>query len=580
VKRPRLLFLRQDRHDLPAFVLRHLDEHVRALRAHFDVALIDGPCDLDRECDRHEPDLVLIESGVYARRDRRIDNTHRHLEIPRIGFVNADAYCQTRSVFFSDMDRWGVETFFTISMSMRDRMPEIADRLYVWPNFADTELYRTYPGGRTTDLLLTGSTRSNYPWRSAVSAVLRERFGVEQQRHDGWFDARAAAGMPHGEQYARSLSAARIVPTCGTIAHELVRKHLEIPASGALLLTERTAAVESAGFVDMVSCVMADETDVVDKVTHLLEHPEVLDRIAAAGQALVRRRHDLTMRDQMRQWYELSRTARPGDRIVQPDPFGLMQLRPAREGGPQPSVDAVLAPAAAQPARDVAVLARGEGELRSGRADVAQRSFEEVLTWHHMPEATRGLARACLAQGDAHGAAVAAWEPIEQCIRRHRAYDPDPVDWAMHVRVLLCSGDVRGAVRAARCFPDIDHVELRRVRAAAGAIASRSVPRGPARHPVSVHSVPGQMWSQWLEALMADLVACGQVVLAARVGSWIGGSAEQLREPPNRVAASRSSARPSRRARELPRALRRSPGRWIRRHLTALERIALRRRDR
>ncbi|WP_449386427.1 glycosyltransferase family protein [Cellulomonas soli] len=557
--RPRLLFLRQDRTDLPAFILQHLDEHLRALQAHFDVTLVDGACDYDRVCDEHQPDLTLIESGVYARRERRIDNTHTHPDVPRLGLINADAYCQTRSVFLSDMERWGVETYFTISMVMRERMPEVADRLFVWPNFADRTLFRTYEQERSTPLLLTGSQQSNYPWRVRVTALLRERFGVEEQPHAGWFDARTAAAMVSGEAYARSLSAAQIVPTCGTIAHELVRKHLEIPAAGALLLTERTAAVEQAGFVDGVSCVLADEHDVVDKVAHLLEHPDELARIAAAGQALVHERHDLTSRDQLRQWYELTRRAQPGQRVEQPDPFGPMVLTAA--GGTGGSAAAPSVPAA----RDLVLLARGQVELAQGRAVDAQATFGEVLALHHMPEGTRGIASALLRQGRADEAAGWAWESVEQSVRRHLAYDPDPVDWATWVRVLLCQGSVRRAAHAAGRFADVDHRELRRMRAVVAGLGGRHAVRGPARARSSVHAVPDLTWDAWLGELAGDLQACGQHALAARVLALATEG-----EPAPRPVAAPAAVPARRRARELPRELRRSPVRFARRRLAAL----------
>lgn len=294
--RPRLLFLRPNREDLPAFVRRHLDDHVRALQQSFDVSLVTGDADLDELVEVTRPDLMLFESGVYARPGRRITGARRHRDIPRLGLLDADAYCLTRSVFLADMDEWGVDTFFTIGAATPGHTPDIADRLFVWPNFADRTLFHSYPGGRPTTVLLAGSRRAHYPWRVKVDRVLAERFPVRTLEHAGWFDEAAAAAMPTGEAWARTLAGALVVPTCGTVADDLVRKHFEIPASGAVLLTERTPAVEAAGFVDMESAVFADESDAADKVEHLLAHPDLLRRIAAAGQRLAHERHDLTDR--------------------------------------------------------------------------------------------------------------------------------------------------------------------------------------------------------------------------------------------------------------------------------------------
>ena len=508
-RRPRLAFFRPDRRDLPAFIRQHLDEHVRCLAGFFDVVLVEEDCSYDEVLERVQPDVALFESGVYTRPDRRITDTHRHPEVPKAGLINADAYCLTRSVFLSDMDEWGVDTFFTISMSLRDRVPQLADRLFVWPNFADAQRYHTYPGGKRRTILFAGSQASNYPWRSRVSRLLRERFPVDALAHGGWFDADRASGMLTGDSYAQELSSSLIVPTCGTIAHDLVRKHLEIPASGALLLTERTAAVEAAGFVDMETCVFADEGDVVDKVEHLLAHPEEIERISAAGQQLAHSRHDIGGRNQILRWYELTRSAAPGEVVVQPDPFGELELRPRRAADARP-VESLALP------RDRAVIVASDEASAAGDLDRAASGYLAALNYHYEAEAALGLARTSLRAGDAHAATDWVWDSITRCVRWHGAAEPDPVEWSVYAVSLLCAGDLRAAAAAARQYDRISHDELARVRRLVSRLTGTRPSPPPERRRLSIHQDRQLRWDAWVEEAVQMLAACGQHELAAR----------------------------------------------------------------
>jgi hypothetical protein len=511
--KPRLLFVRPDRLDLPPFIRQHLDEHVTCLGQFFDVVLAEGDGDLAEYCDRYEPDGIFVESGAYARRTRRWTGLGAHPQIPRLGFVDADAYDVTRSVFLSDMDDWGIDAFVTISMTMAAHTPDIADRLYVWPNFADSSLYHTYPGEKTVPVLLTGSVRSNYPWRAAVSRALADAFEVRSLPHGGWFDPRQSAGMVSGEPYARQLSQSLIVPTCGTIAHEFVRKHAEIPASGACLVTERTRSLELAGFVDMENCVFADEDDVVDKVWYLLDNPDELARITANGQRLAHLRHDIRNRNQVRQWFDLTRGLGPGERIEQPDPFGdlVVRGRPAR---PTP-VTPVLGGS-----RDVVLLARAHDELAGGRPGIAKDTYRSVLALHYLPEAALGLARACLAQGQARRAEEWLWTAIRPTVVGHGATSPDPVEWAYLLRAVLCQGNLSRAFDLAGVYPALRHPELRRTWGVLSAIAGRPIgapdAEGTPRRG-SVHDVRAEDERPWRDRFADDLRASGREQWAALV---------------------------------------------------------------
>jgi hypothetical protein len=280
--KPRMAFFRWTRPGLSLFLQSHVTEQLKSLEQFFEVFLIDRDCDYGEVCDRVRPALSVFESGVYAG-DRTITHTESHPEIPKLGFLHADAFDSSRAAFVADMAAWGVEWFFTTSMSMAEYTPEIAERLFVWPNAVDPEVFRDYGLTKNVPVLLTGSQARHYPWRNGISRAVAPEFITMTMPHFGWNAEPGTGRMLQGEGYARLLNASIFVPTCGTMAKDVVRKHLEIPAAMACLVTQRTPSIAAFGFEDMVNCVFADERNVVGKLNDLLHNPDDLDRVTRAG---------------------------------------------------------------------------------------------------------------------------------------------------------------------------------------------------------------------------------------------------------------------------------------------------------
>src|SRR5271166_5635576 len=142
--KPKLAFFRY-KYDknLPEFLLMYEQDHVSCLSQFFSVLLFNEDCDYKAICDEHQPQIALFESGVNHRTCRRpeIKNIHAYPEIPKLGFHNSDAFCEARAGFLSDMDRWGIETFFAICTTAAEHMPDLAGKLFVWPNCINHELH-------------------------------------------------------------------------------------------------------------------------------------------------------------------------------------------------------------------------------------------------------------------------------------------------------------------------------------------------------------------------------------------------------------------------------------------------------
>lgn len=503
---PKLIFFRSIREGIPGFLRGQMDELVRCLSQFFEVIELPPDCDYDEVCDRYQPDLVLFESGADSSTGgARMRNTSAHPEIPKLGLLYADAVDAVRATFISNMAEWGVETFFTHSVAMGEYTPEIADRLYVWPNFIDPTIFRDYGQGKTVPILFTGSQIGFYPWRNAVSRVLSAQYPTMICPHVGWHARAGAHRMMFGEKYARLLSASTFVPTCGSVTRDLVRKHLEIPAAGACLVTERSAALESVGFRDLENCVFATPEDVVDKLDMLLEDEERLGRIIRAGHDLVHSRHTMAQRSQIREWFDLNRQLKAGETIIQDGPAG--SLRIAASSARQASSHVISG------GLDRVLLRKGWDAIEAGSPEVAETFFLRCLNFAFTPEALLGLTHCRLLKGDSEGAKGTIQRWLDVTFVHHKCKDPDPVAWATSIRVALCGGNLDEARAQARLFPHLRHQELDRIRAALGIETGEGTPRPSIAPPPNVDE------HEWKRRLNLMLKACGQGGIETAIGA-------------------------------------------------------------
>src|SRR5258708_902923 len=306
--KPRLVFFQYKYERLAPFLLLHQREHVACLSQFFDVTVIQHNCDYRQVCDTYEPDLVMFESGVPFDSCKRpsVQNLRACPQVPKLGFLNADGFGEGRTGFLSDMDHWGIETFFAISVTAAEHTPAVAAKVFVWPNFANSELYRDYGETKNFDVLFSGNKNSLYPWRRKIVRIVPRYYPSVVCAHPGYGAGKMSAKVMVGEPYARMLNSSWMVPACGTVAKDIVRKHFEVPACRSCLVSEQSAGLEAAGFVDMKNCVFGDENDVLEKLGYLLERLNELEAVIDAGYELVHARHTMKHRDQVLQWYSLN----------------------------------------------------------------------------------------------------------------------------------------------------------------------------------------------------------------------------------------------------------------------------------
>ncbi|MFN3656972.1 MAG: glycosyltransferase [Pseudolabrys sp.] len=84
--------------------------------------------------------------------------------------------------------------------------------------------------------------------------------------------------------------------TCGSALRWPIRKYVEIPANGAVLVAERCHGFEALGFKDGVNAVAAEASEVLDAHAALTRDMARAQSIADAGRDLVLRRHSVSAR--------------------------------------------------------------------------------------------------------------------------------------------------------------------------------------------------------------------------------------------------------------------------------------------
>jgi hypothetical protein len=508
ITKPKLVFFQWRYEDAAKFYALHKLQHIKCLSEFFEVIAINKDCDYQEICDKYQPDITLFESGITAAPCHRlIQNTSAYPEIPKLGFYNGDPFCGCRAAFLSDMEHWGIETFFTLSIPLAEYMPEIAENIFVWPNFIDPEIYHDYGESKLIPVLFTGSHSSLYPWRQRVQKIVSQYYPSLISPHLG-YEQQTASRMIYGEQYARMINASWFVPSCGTMAKEVVRKHFEIPACKSCLITEKTPALEAAGFVDMQNCVFADETDVLDKIDYLFQNPEELERITNAGYQLVHSQHTYKQRDQILQWFHLNKRLKPGQRIVQKNPFGPLTVVESSSGIQNSHI--------ISNGLDRVLLHQGDEKLWAGQYDEAEALYLGCLNYKdYMPEPKLRLAICNLYKGNAAAAIHWIVQPLQWTLVNSKALDPDPVEWAYLIIALLCQGKLNEASKRANQFPSLCHPELERTRWIINVLEN---PREQIALPnsdlskcrISVQQLPNRSLNEWIGHVCMMLKACKQ----------------------------------------------------------------------
>lgn len=220
---PTLVYFQRavDESKLVQYVQLHYAQQIKSLSQFFRVHVVREDCDFDRVCDTFRPDIALFDSGTTPEGYHRlsIKNTSTHPEVLKAGFYNADSFCRGRAAFLSDMDRWGIETVFSLSVRAAEYLPDRPFELFYWPNSIDSDLYHDYQYPKTIPVLFTGSTASYYPWRRQVQHVVSQAYPSLLSPHAG-YEQQHEERLVWGDAYARMI---KLILAGASVRHDRAR---------------------------------------------------------------------------------------------------------------------------------------------------------------------------------------------------------------------------------------------------------------------------------------------------------------------------------------------------------------------
>jgi tetratricopeptide (TPR) repeat protein len=408
------------------------------------------------------------------------------------------------------MERWGIDTFFTYVTAQGEYTPEIESRLYYWPFAIDPLVFKNWRYPKTIPVLFMGnSTARQYAWRRRVREKISKRFPTLYDNHLGW-DPEASKHALYGQRYSQLINCAWIAPTCGGFTRTLVNKHLEIPASYSLLVTERTPVLESAGFVDGHNCVFADEGDVLEKLEPLFLDLGRMQQMIDAGYQLIQARHLQAHRTQILEWFMLRRRQGPNQVIVQPDPFASLQLIDA---GPHK-----VSPTLISSPEDRMLISAGDTCFLRHEFDGAIRRYEKALEFcPYMPEAIVRLALCDLLRGLPRQACQRL-EGLVTGLFQQNALEPEPVEWALLALSYYLAGETEKSVEMLRAVPSLRRLELDRVRWAISKLTRQpdliaqihdaNLLHRSARERASIHILPYESFKRFMTDVLVMCEVC------------------------------------------------------------------------
>jgi hypothetical protein len=169
-------------------------------------------------------------------------------------------------------------------------------------------------------------------------------------------------------------------------------------------------------------------------------------------------------------------------------------------------------------ASDRALLRQGDSLLEKDRMEEARQCYAGCLDYvSYLPEAKFRLAICDLRSGNAHSAYNRLVNLITTTMIEYGAADPDPVEWAYFLLVLVCNGRLERARRLQNFYPCLSHDELRRARLILdqpGCNGNRAAFGRQGKDRRSIHQMPRRSDSEWFAWFADTLGRCRQPDLA------------------------------------------------------------------
>ncbi len=497
--------------NIAGFMANVEDEMHKTLALHFDLTVIDQDFDYGEACDRINPDFVIFETPGGSRPvPVEIRNRTARLDIPRIGFTNQDPHDTARVLFLQMLDDMQIDSFIAHGgESFFRQSPELNSRGYTSALYIDDTIFHDYGEQKIIPISVMGGMMcpSFYQWRAALTAKIANHIPTLIYAHPGYEAEIPSYKFPlKGEDYARMLNRSYFSLSDVTALQYPVRKHLEIPACGAALVTAAVPDLAWYGFRDMESCIIGEGDEALAKIAHVANNPDLYAAICKNG-AAVARRHTRENWRYFNDWYECHRTLRPGEMVQQQGVYGRFQAVSGGRNVPRIAEAAPWQSVFQQRMRRALALIIDNGNLEDARAEL-----NDMANWlGHLCEPVFPLGLIALIEGAVDDAQQLFARPFE--IRKNRdglsLLDPEEIAWLWFCGMLR--SDARLVEAMQQMASAITHVSLRRMAWLEGRLSGgSSVLEKPERlyeDRLSTHWLGEVAFKDWLSLVNRILIA-------------------------------------------------------------------------
>lgn len=96
--------------------------------------------------------------------------------------------------------------------------------------------------------------------------------------------------------FNNTIEDSKMAYTCGSGLNYIIRKYLEIPAKGALLVCKPCKGFEALGFEHNKNCIVVNPKTIGEELKFYFEDSDKCQKLASLGQKLVWRKHSFTAR--------------------------------------------------------------------------------------------------------------------------------------------------------------------------------------------------------------------------------------------------------------------------------------------
>jgi len=443
-----------------------IDEWVATLALHCDVETIERDFDLVEVYERVKPDFLLFDSVNWGRRHRlKIANIDAYPDLPRALLANNDPHDPMRPLMMDMLPAYGIDTIFCTGHEDLEQMNELRRfNCFVLPKFIDSAVYRDYGEARIIPVSIMSAHLFPhfYPWRAQVTEEIQHILPTLLYTHPGYAKGGYNPFAIEGEDYARMLSRSQFCVTDTTVLDYVVRKHLEIPATGSVLVSPESAALADYGFIDMENCILGPAgAELYKKIIAVARDTQRYEQIRANGHALVQARYTREAWTHILDWYACRRALKPGEKVQQDGVFGKFRAVPDTAGEAAIAGFTVRDNPMAQRLR-----AAREALLDGNNLAAAVDGLREAMTWvGHVGEPWFMMGVTSFALGDLESAR--AW-----LVRRGEAQgkedaslgllDPCEIAWLMLVAYLAADEDLFRQMTEAAATTS--HLSIRRVQ--------------------------------------------------------------------------------------------------------------------